>query len=182
MDFSDRTDFENVDRGLIAQLSPGVIKTSDGTPVWDIDAFGFLDGECPSTVNPSLWRQSQLTKRTYRDADGELLDGSHHYRLRLPPDPPAKLFWAVTIYNISDGTMPETSQLLPSINQFDKVAHTDDGSIELHFGPDHPDGVAESNWIQTVPRRAFICCIRFYGTAIDFYDQTWKPDDVVRLD
>jgi hypothetical protein len=117
---------------------------------------------------------------TFRDADGDLLDGTHHYLLRLPPNPPAKLFWAVTLYNITDGTMPATPQLLPSINQFDRVAHTADGSIELHFAPEPPDGIPESNWIQTIPGRAFLCCIRFYGTATEFYDQTYKPDDVIK--
>jgi hypothetical protein len=119
---------------------------------------------------------------TYRDADGNLLDGSNHYRLHLPPDPPAALFWAVTLYNVIDGTMPETPQLLPSINQYDKTVAGDDGSLDLHFAPELPDGVARSNWIQSAPGRNFICCIRFYGAAIEFYDQTWKPDDVVRVD
>jgi hypothetical protein len=117
---------------------------------------------------------------TYRDADGDLLDGANHYRLHLPADPPAKLFWAVTLYNVTDGTMTATDQVMPSINQYDTVAHNDDGSIDLHFSPTLPDGVAESNWIQTDDARPFICCIRFYGTAIEFYDQTWKPDDVVK--
>lgn len=31
--------------------------------MWDNDAFGFLDASCPPTVNPSLWRQCQLTAR-----------------------------------------------------------------------------------------------------------------------
>jgi alkyl sulfatase BDS1-like metallo-beta-lactamase superfamily hydrolase len=62
-DFADRTDFENADRGLIAELEPGVVTAADGHVVWDIDAFRFLDGECPDTVNASLWRQSQLTAR-----------------------------------------------------------------------------------------------------------------------
>jgi hypothetical protein len=43
---------------------------------------------------------------TVRDADGEFLNGSNTYQLRLPPNPPASLFWAVTAYNIIDGTMP----------------------------------------------------------------------------
>ena len=96
------------------------------------------------------------------------------------PEPPAKLFWAVTLNNTTDGTMPETEQLMPSINQFNKVAQDDDGSIWFHFGPSRPEDVPESNWIQTVPDRAFLCCIRFYGTATEFYDQTWKPDDVIK--
>ena len=61
-DFADRTDFDNANRGLIARLDPGVVKTADGEVVWDIDEFGrAVRGECPDTVHPSLWRQSQLT-------------------------------------------------------------------------------------------------------------------------
>ena len=59
---------------------------------------------------------------TARDADGAFLNGSNSYRLHLPPNPPAALFWAVTAYNVTDGTMPETPQLLPSINGFNDVA------------------------------------------------------------
>jgi hypothetical protein len=40
--------------------------------------------------------------------------------------------------------------------------------------------VADSNCIQSVPGRAF-CCVRLYGTGIEFYDETWKPDDVVMV-
>src|SRR3546814_9229304 len=32
---------------------------------------------------------------TARDANGDFLEGSNTYRLHLPPDPPAGLFWAV---------------------------------------------------------------------------------------
>ena len=61
-DLSDRTDFENATRGLVARLEPGVIKAADGRVVYDADAYtAATSGECPDTVNPSLWRQSQLT-------------------------------------------------------------------------------------------------------------------------
>ena len=60
LDFDDRTDFENADRGLIDTLDPCVVKDADGQVVWDMEAYAFLDGECPDTVNPSLWRQAQL--------------------------------------------------------------------------------------------------------------------------
>jgi alkyl sulfatase BDS1-like metallo-beta-lactamase superfamily hydrolase len=39
-----------------------VITAADGHVVFDADAYTrVLSGECPDTVNPSLWRQSQLT-------------------------------------------------------------------------------------------------------------------------
>jgi hypothetical protein len=119
---------------------------------------------------------------TARDADGEFLGGSNSYKLHLPPNPPAALFWAVTAYNVTDGTMPETGQLLPSINGFNKVATNDDGSVDLYFGPEKPAGAPDSNWIQTVKGRNFLVALRLYGTGVEFYDQTWKPDDVVKLE
>ncbi|MFI1464130.1 alkyl/aryl-sulfatase [Nocardia carnea] len=63
VDFDDTTDFENVDRGFIAELDPPVVKAADGRVVWDIGAYGFLDGDCPSTANPSLWRQGKLCNK-----------------------------------------------------------------------------------------------------------------------
>ena len=35
----------------------------------------------------------------YHDQDGRWLDGGKAYRLHVPADPPAKLFWSVTIYD-----------------------------------------------------------------------------------
>ncbi|BCH30391.1 hypothetical protein MesoLjLc_23210 [Mesorhizobium sp. L-8-10] len=117
-----------------------------------------------------------------RDAAGEFLNGSNTYRLHLPPNPPAALFWAVTAYNITDGTMVEAAQLMPSINGFNKVATNQDGSVDLWFGPEKPVDAQDSNWIQTVSDRNFLVALRLYGTGVEFFDQTWKPDDVVKAD
>lgn len=118
---------------------------------------------------------------TLRDADGDFLDGAKAYRLHLPPNPPAKLFWAVTAYDITDGTMPETAQLLPSVNAFNKVETNPDGSVDLWFGPQKPAAAPQSNFIQTVPGRNFLATVRLYGTGTEFFDQTWKPDDLVKV-
>lgn len=61
--FDDVRDFEDADRGFIAALEPGVITRPDGDVVWDADSYSFLEGAAPATVNPSLWRQSQLVAR-----------------------------------------------------------------------------------------------------------------------
>ncbi len=58
--FEDRDDFEDALRGRLGSLTEGVIAGSDGRVVWDLDAYDFLAGECPPSVNPSLWRQGQL--------------------------------------------------------------------------------------------------------------------------
>lgn len=116
-----------------------------------------------------------------RDADGNHLNGSHHYKMHLPAGIPAKAFWAVTLYNVIDGTMPETDQLIPSRNGYENVEKNSDGSIDLYFGPTRREGVGEMNWIQTIEGRDFMAIMRLYGSDIAFYDQTWKPDNIVKL-
>ncbi|OBA61117.1 alkyl sulfatase [Mycobacterium sp. 1100029.7] len=61
--WDDTTDFDNADRGFIASLSPCVIKAADGRVVWDNDVYAFLDGPAPTSVHPSLWRQSILNAK-----------------------------------------------------------------------------------------------------------------------
>lgn len=60
--YDDRTDFDNANRGLIARLEPGQITNAQGRVVFDADIWAQVTaGDCPDTVNPSLWRQSRLT-------------------------------------------------------------------------------------------------------------------------
>jgi alkyl sulfatase BDS1-like metallo-beta-lactamase superfamily hydrolase len=61
--FQDTTDFDNADRGFIAALSPCVVKAADGRVVWDNDSYAFLGGTAPTSVHPSLWRQSTLAAK-----------------------------------------------------------------------------------------------------------------------
>ncbi|MBP2320816.1 alkyl sulfatase BDS1-like metallo-beta-lactamase superfamily hydrolase [Kibdelosporangium banguiense] len=60
LDYSDRTDFENAERGFIDRLDPCMVQAADGRTIWDLQPYRYLAGECPDTVNPSLWRQAQL--------------------------------------------------------------------------------------------------------------------------
>lgn len=60
---SDTADFEDADRGFLAALQPCVIKAADGRVVWDNDGYSFLNGDAPTSVHPSLWRQSGLTAK-----------------------------------------------------------------------------------------------------------------------
>ncbi|MDI2127637.1 alkyl/aryl-sulfatase [Yinghuangia seranimata] len=70
--FEDRTDFEDADRGFVAAFEPGVVEDADGRVVWDANAYAFIEGDCPETADPSLWRQAQLVARQglYEVADG----------------------------------------------------------------------------------------------------------------
>ncbi|MGV9415031.1 alkyl/aryl-sulfatase [Nocardia sp. NPDC003693] len=77
LDYEDRTDFENADRGFIATLSPMTIRDADGTIVFDTSGYAFLDGPCPDTVNPSLFRQAQLN---VKNGLFQVVDGIYQIR------------------------------------------------------------------------------------------------------
>ena len=62
LDFAEQADFARASRGLLAQIDPPVIRGTGGNVVWDLGEYGFLDGDSPSEVNPSLWRQAQLNR------------------------------------------------------------------------------------------------------------------------
>src|SRR5262245_2047831 len=60
--FNDKTSFELAHKGFIAPLPQETIKGPNGTLIWDPAKYAFVkEGQAaPDTVNPSLWRQSQL--------------------------------------------------------------------------------------------------------------------------
>ncbi|MET4040987.1 alkyl sulfatase dimerization domain-containing protein [Bradyrhizobium sp. RT6a] len=59
--FSDTSDFDAANKGLLAPLPSELIKGSAGNAIWNPQQYGFIkDANAPDTVNPSLWRQSRL--------------------------------------------------------------------------------------------------------------------------
>lgn len=61
--FENMEDFEQANRGLIAREDSLQIKAPAGSPnefVWNQDAYKFIEGDAPDSVNPSLWRQAKL--------------------------------------------------------------------------------------------------------------------------
>jgi hypothetical protein len=140
--------------------------------------FQYAYSSAPAMVMKTTGAGSKYPYTT-RDAGGQFLHGSKTYRLHLPPNTPAALFWAVTAYNITDGTMPETKQLMPSTNGYYDIPKNADGSIDIWFGPGKPSDIADAQFIQTIPGRDFLVALRLYGAEDAFYDQTWKPDDIV---
>lgn len=63
LNFSDKQDFEDAKRGLIDAPTTLTIKNAKGDVVWDMESYKQyigLDKAAPDTVNPSLWRNTQL--------------------------------------------------------------------------------------------------------------------------
>lgn len=59
---NNQDDFDNAQRGFIAQWPGGRVEDAKGRMVYDISRYEFIaqGSPSPSTVNPSLWRQAQL--------------------------------------------------------------------------------------------------------------------------
>lgn len=63
LNFDDKQDFEDAQRGLIEAPATLTIKNTKGDVVWDLESYKKyigLDKAAPDTVNPSLWRNAQL--------------------------------------------------------------------------------------------------------------------------
>ncbi len=59
--FADVADFDAARRGLVAPVPDGMVRTPNGTVLWNLGEYAFIDGElAPATVNPSLWRMARL--------------------------------------------------------------------------------------------------------------------------
>jgi alkyl sulfatase BDS1-like metallo-beta-lactamase superfamily hydrolase len=55
-------DLADATRGLVAAFEPAVVTDASGRVVWDMASYDFLEGDCPDTAHPSLWRQSRLNR------------------------------------------------------------------------------------------------------------------------
>ena len=115
---------------------------------------------------------------TYVDKNGDYLDGGKTYKLRVPPNVPVRGFWSVTVYDPVTRSQLQTGQSLPSISSQNNPPANSDGSVDIYFAPEKPEGVAETNWLQTVPGKGFFPFYRFYGPLRAYNDQTWKPVEI----
>ena len=59
------------------------------------------------------------------------------------------------------------------------MAYNEDGSIDIHFGPNAPSE-GPSNWIQTVPGKGWFVILRLYGPVEPWFEKTWVPGDIER--
>jgi len=137
------------------------------------------DGITPAMAMQMPEGKGSRYQTTYKDADGDYLDGGKTYKMTMPPNVPVALFWSVTLYD--PWTRCELqSRPYPSISSQRTPAPTTnaDGSIDIYFAPKKPKGIPVQNWIPTLADRGFFAYIRYYGPLKAFNDKTWVPNDV----
>jgi hypothetical protein len=54
-----------------------------------------------------------------------------------------------------------------------------DGSTDIYFGPSSPG--EGKNWLRTLPGQGFFVILRLYGPTQAFFDKTWKPGDIEKI-
>jgi hypothetical protein len=114
----------------------------------------------------------------YVDSNKRPFDGSKTYRLRLPPNPPARQFWALTLYDNQTRSMLQTGQEVPTVgSQTGKLRANADGAYDIYFGPEPPDGF-ENNWLETMPGKGWFVALRMYGPLEPWIEKTWRPGEI----
>jgi hypothetical protein len=115
------------------------------------------------------------------DANNNPFDGGKNYKLHLPPNIPVKTFWSVIVYDTQTRSMLQTDQQHPSVSSQEKDLQVNaDGSVDVWFGPKAPAG-KESNWVQTIPGKAWFMILRLYGPLEPWFAKTWRPDDIEQM-
>ena len=62
LNFNDRQDYEDANRGFIASIDGNAVQDKEGKVSYSVEEWDFLKSNTPQTANPSLWRQSQLNR------------------------------------------------------------------------------------------------------------------------
>ena len=115
---------------------------------------------------------------SYADANGDWLDGGRDYTLHVPADPPAKLFWSVSVYDADTRCLIDNDQQRGDRGSRDAELVTNaDGSVDLSFGPEAP-AQGDSNWVQTISGRHWFSYFRLYGPLEPYFDRSWKLNDI----
>jgi hypothetical protein len=118
----------------------------------------------------------------FNDADGEPLSGDASYKLTLPADIPAELFWSLTLYEAENASgLATEARRFPSLGSRDKPVQNADGTTDLYIGLEAPGG-KEANRLPTAPGRGFFSILRLYGPGEKAIDYSWKPGDFEKVD
>jgi hypothetical protein len=136
------------------------------------------------TNDPAMHGQKtgkgQIYLGTYKDKDGDWLDGGKNYVLHVPPDVPAEVFWSITLYDVDTRCLIINKQKIADRSSRMDLIKNKDGSVDIYLGPDAPKW-KEKNWIPTVAGKAWFPYFRLYSPKKAFLDRTWVLPDIEKV-
>jgi len=142
---------------------------------WFYEAVGAGSAMAPKRPGPSSAYLS-----AYKDKAGEWLDGGNSYRLRVPANPPIKLFWSVTVYDVDTRALILNEQNVADRSSRMDLRKNEDGSVDIYTGPAAPAGF-EKNWIPTGPGKNWFAYFRFYQPTEAYFDRSWPLPDFEQI-
>jgi hypothetical protein len=116
---------------------------------------------------------------TFKDKEGNSLDGTNTYRLNVPANAPVNQYWSATVYDRETHALIRKMQRASRSSQSPGLQKNADGSVDIYLGPKAPAG-KESNWIPASADGKFEVLFRLYGPEKSLFDKTWKLPDVER--
>ena len=149
----------------------------DGRAAWFYEAV---------TNDPAMHGQKtgkgQVYLAAYKDKDDDWLDGGTSYVLHVPANAPAETFWSVTAYEVSTRTLINNKYEVADRSSRMDLATNADGSVDIYFGPDKPEGDKAKNWIPTEAGRAWFPYFRLYSPKQAFMDRSWVLPDIEKAE
>ena len=149
--------------------------TNDRLAIDERGAIFFFGCGPPKTLGPATFYLS-----TAKDSKGEPLVGARTYRLHVPPNPPVKQYWAVTVYDLATSGFLLHSPTLCIDSYKKKTEKNADGSVDVYFGPKLPRG-KENNWVYTGARGEWLAMFRFYGPKKAVFEKTWVLPSIEKI-
>ena len=159
-------------------------------PAQDLEHYSQLDERAALFYEAIFLTQAMISRTpgfgqaylgAYHDRDGHAFNGGLTYHLHVPPDPPAKQFWSVTLYDIGTrGLVQNKEQIADRNPRQPGLTRNADGSVDLYFAPVAPKGF-EKNWIPTTPGRAWFAWFRLYAPLQAYFDRTWRLPDIEKV-
>lgn len=115
---------------------------------------------------------------TFKDSDGNWLDGGKTYKLKVPANPPVKRFWSLAVYDTETRSLIQNGTPKSTVgSNRPEIKMNKDGTFDVYIGPKAPKGM-ESNWVKTIPGRNVFVYFRFYSPTEPFFDGSWKLGDL----
>jgi hypothetical protein len=164
--------------GMHSQLAPQTqfsFQTSERLAIDERGALYFF-----ACAPPRILGAATFYLAAAKDSRGEALVGGKTYRLHIPPNPPVKQYWAVTVYDLTTAGFIHNSPTLCIDSYKPNTEHNTDGSVDIYFTSRLPRG-KENNWIYTASRGEWTAMFRFYGPKKAVFEKTWVLPNIEQI-
>jgi len=88
------------------------------------------------TNDPAMHGQvtgkGQIYLGTYKDNDGNWLDGGKNYVLHVPANAPAETFWSITLYDVDTRCLIQNEQKIADRSSRMVLLKNADGSVDIY--------------------------------------------------